>query len=41
MEADPKFAEVIIRRWQDYSGGQAVRESDGVTFAELTGEGAM
>ena len=41
MEADPKFAEVIIRRWQDYSGGQAVRENDGVTFAELTGEGAM
>lgn len=41
MEADPKFVEVIIRRWQEYSGGQAVRENDGMTFAELTGEGAM
>lgn len=41
MEADPKFVEVIIRRWQEYSGGQAVRESDGVTFGELSGEGVM
>ncbi len=41
MEADPKFVEVIIRRWQEYSGGQAVRENDGMTFGELTGEGAM
>lgn len=37
IEIDPRFAEVIIRRWQEYSGGQAVRESDGVTFAELCG----
>lgn len=40
MEIDPRYAEVIIRRWQEYSGNQAVRESDGITFAELTGEGS-
>lgn len=39
MELDPRYAEVIIRRWQDYTGAQAVRESDGVQFAELCGEG--
>ena len=38
MELDPRYAEVIIRRWQDYTGTQAVRESDGVQFAELCGE---
>ena len=39
MELDPRYAEVIIRRWQEYTGAQAVRESDGVQFAELCGEG--
>ena len=32
MELDPRFAEVIIRRWQDYTGGQALREADGATL---------
>ena len=32
MELDPHFAEVIIRRWQDYTGGQALREADGATL---------
>ena len=40
MELDPRYAEVILRRWQEYTGAQAVRESDGVQFAELYGEGA-
>lgn len=35
MELDPKYVDVIIRRWQTYSGQQAVRESDGVPFDEL------
>lgn len=35
MELDPKYVDVIIRRWQTYSGQQAVRESDGVLFDEL------
>jgi len=35
MELDPKYVDVIIRRWQTYSGQQAVRESDGRLFDEL------
>lgn len=37
MELDPRYAEVIIRRWQEYSGGRAVREADGMAFDELQG----
>lgn len=35
-ELAPVFCDVIIRRWQDYTGGGAVLESDGRTFAEVT-----
>jgi hypothetical protein len=29
---DPKYVDVIVRRWQDWTGRQATRESDGVAF---------
>jgi DNA modification methylase len=32
MELDPNYVDVIVRRWQDYSGGKATRHSDGVMF---------
>ena len=32
IELDPKYVDVIVRRWQDFSGGQATRLSDGVAF---------
>jgi len=32
MELDPKYADVIVRRWQDYTGKQATRQPDGVAF---------
>ena len=35
MELDPKYVDVIIRRWQDWSGKTAVRASDGVAFDDL------
>ena len=35
MELDPKYVDVIVRRWQTWSGEQAVREDDGVTFDDL------
>ena len=35
MELDPKYVDVIIRRFQDYTGKQASRESDGVAFNDL------
>ena len=39
MELDPKYVDVIVRRWQDFSGGQATRQSDGVAFAAASGLG--
>ena len=32
MELDPKYVDVIVRRWQTWSGESAVREADGVAF---------
>lgn len=32
MELDPKYVDVIVRRWQAWSGEQAVREDDGIPF---------
>jgi len=34
MELDPKYADVIIRRWQEYTGKAAVHEVSGMTFSE-------
>jgi DNA modification methylase len=36
MELDPKFVDVIVKRWEEYTGLQAVRQEDGMNFAELT-----
>jgi 16S rRNA G966 N2-methylase RsmD len=36
MEFDPKFADVIIKRWQDFTGKQATLEATGETLEELT-----
>jgi DNA modification methylase len=36
IELDPKFADVIVKRWEEYTGQHAVREGDGVKFVELT-----
>lgn len=38
VEFDPVFCDVIIQRWQEYSGKQAQRESDGVMFNNLVDE---
>lgn len=35
MELDPKFVEVIIRRWEEYSGLKACREQDGMTLDDM------
>ena len=32
MELDPKYVDVIVRRWQTWSGESAVRDVDGVAF---------
>ena len=33
MELDPKYVDVIITRWQDYTGNDAVLESSGETYS--------
>ena len=38
MELDPKYCDVIVKRWQDFTGQTATLEGDGRTFAELTPE---
>ena len=35
MELDPKYCDVIIKRWQDFTGQQAVHEETGKTFDEV------
>ena len=35
IELDPKYVDVIVRRWQGYAGAQAVRQADGVLFDDL------
>ena len=32
IELDPKYVDVIVRRWQEFAGGRATRQSDGVAF---------
>ena len=39
IELDPKYVDVIVRRWQDFSGGLATRLSDGVAFDAVSGVG--
>ena len=37
VELDPKYVDVIVKRWQEYSGKKATRQSDGVAFDDLAG----
>jgi DNA modification methylase len=36
MELDPKYCDVIVKRWQDFTGKQATLEATGQTYSELT-----
>jgi len=38
MEIDPKYADVIVQRWQEFTGRQAVLEGDGRSFTEIKRE---
>ena len=35
MELDPRYVDVIVKRWQDYTGKKATREADGVAFDKV------
>jgi len=36
IELEPKYCDVIIARWQDFSGKEATHNSTGETFAEVS-----
>jgi len=38
MELDPRYCDVIIKRWQDFTGQQATFEATGQTYEELKAE---
>jgi DNA modification methylase len=40
LELDPGYADVIVRRWQNFTGGKAKHEATGEWFDELAGKGA-
>src|SRR3984885_10950824 len=35
MEIDPKYVDVIVTRWMQFSGGQAIHEETGATFEQV------
>jgi len=35
IELDPKYVDVIVRRWQEFSGGSATRQSDKAAFNDV------
>lgn len=37
MELDGRYVDVIVRRWQEFTGKSATLESDGRTFEEVAG----
>ena len=41
IELDPKYVDVIVRRWQDWSGQEAYREADAVKFNDLAALASM
>nr|WP_298128602.1 ParB N-terminal domain-containing protein [Ferrovum sp.] len=36
MELDPKYVDVIVKRWQEFTGQHATLEADGRTFSEVS-----
>ncbi len=38
IELDESYCDVIVNRWQDFTGQEATLEATGQTFAELKGE---
>jgi DNA modification methylase len=37
VELDPRYVDVMIRRWQDWAGATALLEGDGRSFGEIAG----
>jgi DNA modification methylase len=41
IEIDPIYCDVIIRRWQQHTGGEAVNVASGMTFAQIEASRAI
>lgn len=41
IELDPKYVDVIVRRWQDYAGAKATRAHDGARFGDVFSESRL
>jgi DNA modification methylase len=37
LELDPKYVDVIVQRWQSFTGKEATLDGDGRTFAQIAG----
>jgi DNA modification methylase len=35
IEIDPRYVDVIVKRWQDYTGRKAVLDGDGGEFEQI------
>jgi DNA modification methylase len=35
VELDPKYCDVIVRRWKEFSGGAATLDGDGRSYEEI------
>ena len=35
VELDNKYVDVIVKRWQQYTGKEAILDGDGRTFSEI------
>lgn len=38
MELDPHYCDVIVKRWQDFTGQKAVHEASGKNFDDMKSE---
>jgi len=38
MELDPRYVDVIVKRWQEFTGQEAILDGDGRTFNEMKNE---
>lgn len=38
MELDPRYCDVIVKRWQDFTGKRATLEATGATFDQITAD---
>ena len=41
MELDPRYCDVIVKRWQEFTGKQATLEATGATFAEVEADSGL